>query len=365
MSDKARLSDIAMSRQPRRLHTLRLGESAVVRYAFSMIDRADSPGIEGLPASLSGAFPAWARPENPPDSEAEAAFLAGAALARLDAIVRQNPPWTGVFRRRLGLSAAAASVLRAGRTEDEAALRDEFHLTRPGGDPGPAGKHLLAWRELVSRSAGHWRRSFEAAASVLEATLEAALQEAIDAAEAGAGGDRPAPFAAVQVFSLARRALTQSDGRPSFGGRGGEGELIAAWLADSVLAQRLKWPFALPLLAAPLFAGGGRRAGGDVADSAETARILFAYARAAAGAVDLSAELGRRAQKLLEARQKLRAKGAGAALQALLDDDSLSASSKIGGQISERGARRLFDRLVSLGAVRELTGRATFRLYGL
>ena len=75
--------------------------------------------------------------------------------------------------------------------------------------------------------------------------------------------------------------------------------------------------------------------------------------------------MARRAQKLLEAAPKLRAKGAPAALQALLDDDSLSASTKIGGQLSERGARRLFDRLVALGAIRELTGRATFRLYGL
>ena len=131
-----------------------------------------------------------------------------------------------------------------------------------------------------------------------------------------------------------------------------------------MLAQRLKWPFALPLLAAPLFAGAGRRAAGDGADGAEGA-IVFAYAKAAARACDLSAELGRRAQKLMAAQPKLRAKGAPAALQALLDEDSLSASSKIGGQISERGARRLFDRLVALGAVRELTGRATFRLYGL
>ncbi len=121
---------------------------------------------------------------------------------------------------------------------------------------------------------------------------------------------RPAPFAAARVFGLARRALTRSAGRRSPGGRGEEGELLAAWLADSVLAQQLKWPFALPLLAAPLFAGGGRRAGGDAVDGAEGA-IVFAYAKGAARAVDLSAELGRRAQKLQDAAPKLRARGQG------------------------------------------------------
>src|SRR5271166_2331822 len=119
-----------------------------------MLARGDSPGFSGLSAASPAAFPAWARAANAPESEAEAAFLAGAALSRLDAIVRENPPRAGVWRRRLGLSAAAASVARAGRTEDEAALRDAFHLTRPGADPGPAGRTLIAWRELTSRSAG-------------------------------------------------------------------------------------------------------------------------------------------------------------------------------------------------------------------
>jgi hypothetical protein len=331
-----------------------------------MLARADSQAIQSLPAASPPQFPAWARAVNAPETDAEAAFLAGAALSRLDTIVRQNPPWAGVFRRRLALSAAAANVRRAGRTEDEAALRDAFHLTRPGADPGPAGQRLLAWRELPARSLGHWRKSFHATTEVLGVPHDGALQEAVDAAEACAAGDRPAPFAAAQVFGLARRALAPNEGRQSLGGRGGEGELLAAWLADAVLAQRLKWPFALPLLAAALFPGAGSRPGGleNPADGAEGA-IVFAYAKAAARACDCSAELGRRAQKLMAAQPKLRAKGAPVALQALLDEDSLSASSTIGGQISERGARRLFDRLVALGAVRELTGRATFRLYGL
>ncbi|MFZ0207150.1 MAG: DUF1403 family protein [Roseiarcus sp.] len=93
-----------------------------------------------------------------------------------------------------------------------------------------------------------------------------------------------------------------------------------------VLAERLKWPFALPLLAAPLFASAGRRARTDIGGDAETARILFAYARGAANACDLSAELGRRATRLAEAAPKLRERRK-AALQALLDEDSDAAGS--------------------------------------
>jgi hypothetical protein len=325
-----------------------------------MLARPDSSAVPGPSAASAAAFPAWARARHPPETAAEAAFLAGAALARLDAVVRENPPWAGAWRQRLALHAAAASVARAGRSEDEAALRDALHLTRPGADPGPAGRRLRAWRALAAGSVGQWRSAIAVAAEALDFPPSEALQAAIETAEACVAGHRLAPFAAARAHELARRALTPAAGRVG----AGESELLAAWLADSVLAQKLKWPFALPLLAAPLLASAGRRDIVDIGGDAATARILFAWAKAAAHACDLAAELRRRAQKLAEAAPKLRAKGAKAALQALLDQDSLAAATPIAG-LSERGTRRLFERLTALGAIRELTGRATFRLYGL
>jgi uncharacterized protein DUF1403 len=325
-----------------------------------MLVRPDSSAPSGLSTASAALFPAWARALHPPETEAEAGFLAGAALARLDAVVRETPPWAGAWRQRLALRAAAASVRRAGRSEDEPALRDALHLTRSGADPGPAGRRLLAWRALAAGPTGQWRSAIAGAAERLQIPSDEALQAAIAAAEACVASPRPAPFAAARAHERARRALTPAAGR----GGAGESELLAAWLADSVLAEKLNWPFALPLLAAPLFSSAGRRATTDIGDGAATAHILFAWAKAAAHACDLAAELRRRAQKLAEAAPKLRAKGAKAALQALLDQDSLAAATPIAG-LSERGTRRLLLRLAALGAIRELTGRATFRLYGL
>jgi hypothetical protein len=50
-------------------------------------------------------------------------------------------------------------------------------------------------------------------------------------------------------------------------------------------------------------------------------------------------------------------------LAILLVEDAQPATA--GKAASDRSTRRLFERLVSLGAARELTGRPTFRLYGL
>lgn len=59
---------------------------------------------------------------------------------------------------------------------------------------------------------------------------------------------------------------------------------------------------------------------------------------------------------------KLRAKGAGEAVQMFLMRDAVMPAAL---PLSDRGARRLCDRLVELGVVRELTGRDMFRLYAV
>jgi len=82
----------------------------------------------------------------------------------------------------------------------------------------------------------------------------------------------------------------------------------------------------------------------------------------------LSADLAQRADRLLSVQARLRAKTAAPVISALLSEDALSAtviSDRIAPAMSDRAARRLLERLVGLDAVRELTGRATHRLYGL
>jgi hypothetical protein len=301
------------------------------------------------PAPPAPPFPSWARPT--PGTDVEAAFVAGAALAALGTRAHAAAPWAGVWRRRLALTAAAASVKNARRGEDEALLRDSFVLCPAGGDPGPGGRMLLAWRQL-ERCDPLADDAVLHLAKTLELTVDDALRGAIAAAQDLAATGRGAPFAAAATV---KAVLAQ---RP-------DAELLALWLADAVLARRLGWPLPLPLLAGALLHPALRTAGRrpHPADPTWTQHCCAAYALAAAQACDLDADLGRRAQKLLAAAPRLRAKGAAAIIAAVLDEDAVAASG--GTVMTDRARRRLFDRLVSLGVVRELSGRATFRLYGL
>lgn len=61
---------------------------------------------------------------------------------------------------------------------------------------------------------------------------------------------------------------------------------------------------------------------------------------------------------------KLRAKGAKEGMALFLTSDAVAPTS-LASLWSDRAARRFCHRLVELGAVRELTGRDTFRLCGI
>jgi hypothetical protein len=71
-----------------------------------------------------------------------------------------------------------------------------------------------------------------------------------------------------------------------------------------------------------------------------------------------------RAERLRAAVPKLRSKVAGEVIERLVGDDAVSGSLTTK-NLSRWASRRLFDRLVELGAVRELSGRPTFRIYGI
>ena len=91
-----------------------------------------------------------------------------------------------------------------------------------------------------------------------------------------------------------------------------------------------------------------------------------AVALAAASALDLAADLSRRSDTLLAVAPKLRSKPAAKIVDLLLSQDCVSpAEAARHAPMTGRAARRLFDRLVLLGAAREFSGRPTFRLYGL
>ncbi|MEO4001719.1 DUF1403 family protein [Mesorhizobium sp. CAU 1732] len=299
--------------------------------------------------------PAWTRPHGDIHRDVDASYLAGAALNSLDILVRSEPVWAGVWRQRLALKSAAAAMRLHGRTEEESALRDAQLFRAAGYDPGPAGKVLLAWRRLAGRSTTLDEEIVRSIAELLDLKWDDALAEVVANAEDLASSSRPAPLVAVELAAGLYRA------RP-------DAELLALWLADAMLARRFRWTVAVPLLvgqvASSQFKTGEPRWRIRPDGEGWGRAVLLAYSQAAAEACDLAADLARRASRLLDVAPKLRAKGSAEVVKLLLDDDALPASWS-STKLSARGARRLFERLHELRAVRELGGRPTFRLYGL
>lgn len=299
--------------------------------------------------------PAWAVPRGMILDVEEAAFLAGAALNSLDGLVRAQPDWGGAWRQRLALKAAVSAARVAGRSEDEAALRDVWLLRSAGDDPGPAGSILSAWRRLALRGTMVDGGALQETAGLFGIRWSddlAVLPERLDEIARSATGG---PFAAAEIAGAVH------DLRP-------DAELLGWWLADLALARALRWPVAVPLLMAQRHASAFRTEGGRgrIRPGEEQFRraVCLALAQAATEACRLAGDMARRADRLAAVTPKLRAKGAGEAIRLLLEEDAVSGSLQTA-KLSRWASRRLFDRLVEFDAVRELSGRSTFRLYGL
>jgi hypothetical protein len=256
----------------------------------------------------------------------EAAFAAGAALHALDQILRAEPLFLGALKMRLALHAAAAAsrLFRAGA--DEADLRDTLHLTRAGDEPGLVGRVHLILRRLAVR---------------------------------------PLRLASEGVVEL-----------KNLGDSTGLHEIEALLAEDFALAMRLGWQQPLPLHLLAIHDSALRR--GDEGrririGEPEWAGVRHAViARAAIKAHAEAVTLAHRTKTLITAADTLRTRDSGTGLALILGDDCVAPWRMAGrgdkgraGLGSDRAARRFCESLHAQGALRLLTSRPTFRLYGL
>jgi Protein of unknown function (DUF1403) len=283
-------------------------------------------------------LPGWIRSVHAETIECSA-FRAGAALAHLSFVATSTDLPHALWHDRLALAAAEVCVGYSGRREGAGALRDALHLTKAGDDPGPAGRVFRQWSRAVARPIS---------ASNLARALEGVAPERI-ARCLDTMGETPVDRAAAVL-----EAVLTDDPRA---------EVTALILADAVLAHSLGWKLVLPLLSLAAKPRDLRLRGDDLRLACHRA-----VAVGAAQAVPLAGNLARGAARLRAVVPKLRAKQAARAVDLFLSLDALAPSGlakEMHCSMSDRAARRLCDRLVDLGAVRELTGRDTFRLYGL
>ena len=282
------------------------------------------------------------------------AFRSGAALMVLDQLI--GDPRYGVpgklLANRLALSAATATSKLEGRLAREADIRDAWHLTPPGEARGPDGDLLAFWRAAVRWRSGGVGDIADLVGAEFAGDVSVWLN---------AGQERARTHGPLAGCGAVLRAVLDVDDRA---------ERVACLLSDIVLARALNWKAVLPVTVQRLTKGMLRdlAANGQGAELAIQARVLESIEDAIRQARDLA----RRAEALRTVAPKLRAKGSDAAVELFLTEDAVAPASMLSPRIrgtsilmTDRAARRFCDRLVELGVARELTGRPSFRLYGI
>lgn len=306
--------------------------------------------------SILPKLPAWVTSGRAETLET-VAFRSGAALTVLDQLV--GDPSQGVplklLANKLALQAATATSKLEGRLAREADIRDAYHLAPPGEARGPDGNLLAFWRDAarLKLTARDWHDS-------VQGLVGAAF--ANDVLRLIASGVDCAKTHGPLVGCVAvMRAVLEVDDRA---------ERIACLLSDIVLARALNWTSVLPVTAQQLTKTVLRDLIADrqVADLKVQVSLLISIE----GTIRLGSDLANKAAALRAITPKLRAKGSDAAVTLFLSEDAVAPSTTLSPTIqgttipmTDRAARRFCDRLVELGVAQELTGRATFRLYGI
>ena len=298
-------------------------------------------------------LPAWVTSERPEPLET-VAFRSGVALTVLDQLVgdpRYSVP-VKLLANRLALSAATATSKLEGRLAREADIRDAWHLTPPGEARGPDGDLLAFWRTAVGLRASGMGEIVELVGADFAGEVGVWLDAGLEQVRT------QGPLAGCVAIL---RAVLETDDRA---------ERFACLLSDIVLARALNWKTMLPVSAQRLTKAALRNltAKGQGAEMAVQARILESIEKT----IRLARDLARRAEALRAVAPKLRAKGSDAAVDLFLTEDAVAPASMLSPRIrgtnipmTDRAARRFCDRLVELGVALELTGRPTFRLYGI
>jgi hypothetical protein len=320
-----------------------------------MLGRMDSfTDAPPTPPLWLAKLPGWALSHGRESSDVDAAFAAGIALKSLDDLVRAAPVWAGCWRGRQALACAVSAVRLMGRDEEQAALRDAILLTADEDDPGPAGRLVLAFQRLAAKRRTMNSRILEDLAGLMGLRQEG-LSEIADLFDAALQFSRPAPFAAADLVANICAA------RP-------DAEILAWWLADRLVAEKLGWACGVPLMMGERYGAAFKTIGGRgrvrPGEPGFARAVCLALVEGTGAALRQANDIGRRAEKLMAAAPKVRTKGAGVVIQKLLDEDSVAAAAP-GSHLSRWAATRLFERLESFGAVRELSGRTSFRIFGL
>ncbi|WP_299409967.1 DUF1403 family protein [uncultured Roseobacter sp.] len=247
---------------------------------------------------------------------------------------------------------ATATSKLEGRLAREADIRDAFHLAPPGEARGPDGDLLAFWRAAARLQAGGTGEI----ADLVGADFAGELGDWL-----AAGHERARTHGPLAGCVAVLRAVLETDDRA---------ERVACLLSDVVLARALNWKTVLPVSARRLTKSMLR----DLAAKGQGAELLvqMRILESIAETIRLARDLASRAEALRAIAPRLRAKGSDAAVALFLSEDAVAPSTMLSPMIqgtsypmTDRAARRFCDRLVELGVARELTGRSTFRLYGI